>query len=55
MVASLSVARTAVLLAKVAVVDSGETGTSAVHSRYYNGTRTLPWGMPALSRESSNS
>jgi hypothetical protein len=36
-------ATTAVSSAKVAVVDSGEAGKSAVYSRY-NGLRTLPWG-----------
>jgi hypothetical protein len=47
------VATTAVSLAKVAVVDSGEVGRSAVYSRYNNGLRTLPWGTPALTEESS--
>jgi hypothetical protein len=35
-------ASTAVSTAKVAVVDSGEVGRSAVFSRYNNGPRTLP-------------
>jgi hypothetical protein len=43
MAESLSLATTAVSSAKVAVVDSGEVGTSAVCSRYNNGPRTLPW------------
>jgi hypothetical protein len=43
MAGSLSVATTAVSSAKVAVVDSGEVGRSAVYSRY-NDPRTLPWG-----------
>jgi hypothetical protein len=41
----------AVLLAKVAVVD--EVGRSAVYSRYNNGLRTLPWGIPTLTEDSS--
>jgi hypothetical protein len=41
-------ATTAVSLAKVAVVDSGEVGRSQVYNRYNNGPRTLPWGTPAL-------
>jgi hypothetical protein len=45
----LSVATTAVSLAKVAMVDSGEVGRSAVYSRYKKDHRTLPWwGTPAL-------
>jgi hypothetical protein len=36
------VATTAVSSTKVAVVDSGEVGRSAVYSRYNNGPRTLP-------------
>jgi hypothetical protein len=47
------VASTAVSSAKVAVVDSGEVGRSAVYSRYNNGHRTLPWGTPALTGELS--
>jgi hypothetical protein len=50
---SLSVASTAVSLAKVAVVDSGELGRSTMYSRYNNGARTLPWGTPALTEDSS--
>jgi hypothetical protein len=54
MAGSLSVAITAVSLAKVAVVDSGEVGRSVVYIRYNNnGPRTLPWGMPALTEDSS--
>jgi hypothetical protein len=48
MAGSLSMATTAVSAAKVAVVDSGEVGRSAVYSRYNNGPRTLPLGTPAL-------
>jgi hypothetical protein len=44
---SLSVARTAVLSAKVAMVVVGEVGRSAVYMRYEDGPRTLPWGTPA--------
>jgi hypothetical protein len=46
-------ASTAVSLAKVAVVDSAEVGRSAVYIRYNNGPRTLPWGTPALTEDSS--
>jgi hypothetical protein len=53
MAGSLSMASTAVSLAKVAVVDYDEIGRSAVYSRYNNGSRTLPWGMPELTGESS--
>jgi hypothetical protein len=49
----LSVATTAVLSAKVAVVDSDEGGRSVVYRRYSSGLRTLPWGMPAFTEESS--
>jgi hypothetical protein len=35
------------------VVDSGEGGRSAVYSRYNNSPRTLSWGMPTLTEESS--
>jgi hypothetical protein len=42
MAGSLSVASTAVSLAKVAVVDSDEAGRSAVYSKYNSGPRTLP-------------
>jgi hypothetical protein len=41
-VGSLSVATTAVSSSKVAVVDSGEVGRSAVCNKYHNGPRTLP-------------
>jgi hypothetical protein len=44
---------TAVSSSKVAVVDSGEVGRSAVYSRYNNGARTLLWGTPALTDDSS--
>jgi hypothetical protein len=37
MVGSLSAASTAVSLAKVAMIDSGEVGISAVNCRYNNG------------------
>jgi hypothetical protein len=43
----------AVSLANVAVVDSVEVGRSAAYSRYNNIPRTLPWGTPALTGESS--
>jgi hypothetical protein len=46
-------ASTAVSSAKVAVVSSGEVGRSAVYSRYNNDPRSLPWGTPALTGESS--
>jgi hypothetical protein len=39
--------------AKVAVADSGVVGRSAVYSRYNNGPRTLPWGTPAVTDDSS--
>jgi hypothetical protein len=44
------VAMTAVSSAKVAVMESGEVGRSAVYRRYSKGPRTLPWGTPALTR-----
>jgi hypothetical protein len=44
---------TAVSSAKVAVVDPGEVGRSAEYSRYNNSPRTLPWGTPALTDDSS--
>jgi hypothetical protein len=53
MVGSLSVATTAVSSAKFAVVDCGEVGRPAVYSRYNNGLRTLAWGTPALTEDSS--
>jgi hypothetical protein len=46
-------ATTAVSSAKVAVVDPGEVGRSAVYSRYNNCPRTLPWGTPAFTDDSS--
>jgi hypothetical protein len=45
---SLSMISTAVASAKVAVVDSGEVGRSAVYSSYNNGPRTLLWDTPTL-------
>jgi hypothetical protein len=45
---SLSVASTAVSLAKVAVVDPAEVGRSAVYSRYNNDPMMLPCVTPAL-------
>jgi hypothetical protein len=53
MAGSLSVVTIAVLSAKVGVVDCGEVGRSAVYSRYNNGPRTLPYGTPALTDDSS--
>jgi hypothetical protein len=53
MAGSLSMTTTAVLSAKVGVVDSGEVGRCAVYSSYKNGRRTLQWGMPALTGEGS--
>jgi hypothetical protein len=53
MTGSLSMVTTAVSSAKVAVLDSGEVGRSAVYSRYNNSPRTLPWGTPALTDDSS--
>jgi hypothetical protein len=44
------VTSTAVLSAKVAVIDSGEDGK---YSNYKYGPRTLPRGMPTLTEESS--
>jgi hypothetical protein len=41
-VGSPSEARTTVSSAKVAMVESGEVGMSAVKSRYKSGPRTLP-------------
>jgi hypothetical protein len=48
MAGSLYVAATAVLSVKVAVVDFGEVGRSAVYSMYNRGPRTLPCGTPTL-------
>jgi hypothetical protein len=53
MAGSPSVATTAASSAKVAVVNSGEVGRSAVYRRYNDDPRTLPWGTPALTVESS--
>jgi hypothetical protein len=53
MARSLPMVSTEVSLAKVAVVDSGEVGISAVYIRYNDGPRTLLWGTPALTEESS--
>jgi hypothetical protein len=41
-------AMTAVSSAKVALMESGEIGRSAVYRRYSKGPRTLPCGTPAL-------
>jgi hypothetical protein len=48
MAGTLSMVTTAVSPDKVAVVDSGEVGRSAVYS-----ARTLPWATPALTDDSS--
>jgi hypothetical protein len=53
MAGSLSMVTTAVLSAKVAMVDSGKVGRSTLYSRCNNGPRTLPWGSPALTDDSS--
>jgi hypothetical protein len=53
MARSQSMVTTAVSSAKVAVVDPVEVGRSAVYSRYNNGPRTLSWGTPALTDDSS--
>jgi hypothetical protein len=53
MAGSLSVASTTLSSAKVAVVDSGAVDRFAVYSRYNNDPRTLSWGTPALTEESS--
>jgi hypothetical protein len=46
---TLSVARTAVSSAKVALVVVAEVGRSEyTYMRYSNGPRTLPWGTPEL-------
>jgi hypothetical protein len=42
------VAMTPVSSAIVAVMESGEVGRSAVYRRYSKGSRTLPWGILAL-------
>jgi hypothetical protein len=42
------VAMTAVSSAKVAVIESGEVGRSAVYRMYSKGPRMLPWGTHAL-------
>jgi hypothetical protein len=42
------VAMTAVSSAKVAVMESGEVGRSAMYRRYSKRPRTLPWVTPAL-------
>jgi hypothetical protein len=51
MAGSLSMASAAISLTKVTVIGSGEVGRSAVYSRYNNGPRTLPLGMPDLTEE----
>jgi hypothetical protein len=48
MAGSLPLAITVLLSAKVAVVDFGEVGRSAVYIRYNNGPRALAWGTPTL-------
>jgi hypothetical protein len=48
MVGSLSVVIIAVSPAKVAVVEPGEVGRSAVYSRYKSSPNTLPCGIPAF-------
>jgi hypothetical protein len=53
MAESLTMVTTAVSSANVAVVDYGEVGRSAVYSRYNNVPRTLPWGTPTLTDDSS--
>jgi hypothetical protein len=53
MVGPLFVVSTEVSSTKFAVADSDEGGKSAVCIRYNNGHRTLPWGTPALTEESS--
>jgi hypothetical protein len=53
MAGSLSMATTAVSPAKVAVVDPGEDGRSAMYNRCNNGPRTLPRGTSALTDDSS--
>jgi hypothetical protein len=50
---SLSVATTKVSSAKVAVINYGEIGRSALYTRYNNGPRTLPRGTSALTEDSS--
>jgi hypothetical protein len=52
MAGSLSLASTAVSSIKVAAIDSGQVGRSAVYSKYNNGPRALPWGLPALTENS---
>jgi hypothetical protein len=46
-------ANAVVSLADVAVVDSVEVSRSAVCIMYNSGSRTLPWGTPALTGQSS--
>jgi hypothetical protein len=53
MAGSLYIVTSEVSSAKFAVVESGKVGRSAVYSRYNNGPRTLPWGTPALTDDSS--
>jgi hypothetical protein len=53
MARSLSMAGTAISSVKVAVIDSGEFGRSAVFSRYNSDAGTLPLDMAALTEESS--
>jgi hypothetical protein len=53
MAGSVSLAATAVSSARVALIDSGEVGRSAVYSRYNNGPRTLSLCTSTLTDESS--
>jgi hypothetical protein len=53
MAGSLPVATTAVSPAKFAVLDSGEVGRSAEYNRYNIGPRTLLFGTPAWTGDSS--
>jgi hypothetical protein len=53
MVGLLAVASSAVLLAKVAVVDTGVMGRSAVYSKYNDCPGSQPLGMPAMNGLSS--
>jgi hypothetical protein len=52
-IAASLVFSTAVSSTKVALVDSGQAGRSAVYSRNNNGPRALPCGTPDLAVESS--
>jgi hypothetical protein len=50
---SMSMANTTLSSAKLAVVDCAEGDSSAVYNRYNNSPRTLTWGTPAFTGESS--